>query len=400
MIIIRKINHIEFGKEITKERNNLGLTQKKFAEAVGVSQQRIAQIENGDPCSTNLRSKILKYIIGKENIKFEVIVDWVNISFTTNDFREIIKNVLEIDINLMESKLGKLHNYEGFYELNGIRVHYSNAGSVQGTLISMSGSGCRFYEALKPDNGCWETFFKRSIENYGTATMIHLAINDYIKVLDIAELFRKYENDELITSFRTIKPEMEYNIKTKECNGMTLYFGSRKGSNIYFRFYEKDMEQATKTGQHRDTFAIKNRYEIVLKGDKARELLREIYFTGVIIDKPFNIISHYLKFVDKEDDVDKGDWKINEDWATFLRNAQHLSLTTDASIVDDEKIIRWFNKSLVYTICYLLERDRILKTNVFWDSIDEHLPKLPKKYKNLLQSLTIIQKNKEVADDK
>ena len=43
----------------------------------------------------------------------------------------------------------------------------------------------------------------------------------------------------------------------------------------------------------------------------------------------FSIINHYVRFVDREDDKPKSQWKMNEDWAWFVGdNREPIRLTT------------------------------------------------------------------------
>ncbi|EQC95097.1 hypothetical protein LLT3_14670 [Lactococcus cremoris subsp. cremoris TIFN3] len=83
------------------------------------------------------------------------------------------------------------------------------------------------------------------------------------------ELIHLYYNNRILTASQSYSFRESSVVSTNK--GSTLYFGSRQ-SSLFFRFYEKDWEQAQARGVSVDeihqTDGFKNRFEIVLRKEK------------------------------------------------------------------------------------------------------------------------------------
>ena len=63
---------------------------------------------------------------------------------------------------------------------------------------------------------------------------------------------------------------------------------------------------------------IKNRFEIRLKDERAYYAVRELLTHYDAEQTAFSIINHYIRFVDREPEKRKTDWKLNDRWAWFI----------------------------------------------------------------------------------
>ena len=60
----------------------------------------------------------------------------------------------------------------------------------------------------------------------------------------------------------------------------------------------------------------------------------------------FSIINHYVRFVDREDDKPKSQWKMNDDWAWFVGdNREPIRLTTQPEPLHNGKSIALATKT-------------------------------------------------------
>lgn len=110
---------------------------------------------------------------------------------------------------------------------------------------------------------------------------------------------------------------VKHNEQDKAGMGHTLYIGSLK-SEVYFCCYEKNYEQYAKLGIPIEEAPIKNRFEIRLKDERAYYAVRELLTHYDAEQTAFSIINHYIRFVDREPEKRKTDWKLSDRWAWFI----------------------------------------------------------------------------------
>lgn len=332
--------------------------------------------------------KIYLFLEGKFGTTLEVIFDWVSITFKTLDCEKIISDVMQVNIDLMEKVESGLNNYKGYYELDDIKVFFHTDNESMGTNIWLSGEGCRQFEfLLKQQNRTWHEFFKTAEAYKGKPTRLDIAVNDYVRMLDIKELYNKYQNGELETTFHRIAPIFEDNIQTKEAQGVTLYFGSKK-SDFFIRFYEKDLEVQKKKRIPRELYPIKNRYECVIKGEKAQNVLAEYVHNDNIEKIAFDILNHYLRFYDSEDGIPKEEWKINKRWAEFIGEAETMKLTVSPSEYFYEKTRNWLENYCAKSIYAIKKIDMLNKTVYFNNMVNSAGTRLDPKHENMIKVAT------------
>ena len=99
--------------------------------------------------------------------------------------------------------------------------------------------------------------------------------------------------------------------------GETIYFGSRS-SELYMCAYQKNYEQYVKNGTDIEDSEIKNRFEIRMKNERAYYAVVDLLAYRDAERTAFSIINRYIRFVDREENKPKSQWKINPDWALFI----------------------------------------------------------------------------------
>ena len=95
---------------------------------------------------------------------------------------------------------------------------------------------------------------------------------------------------------------------TPKNTGETLYLGSTS-SELYMCAYQKNYEQYVKNGTKVEDTEIKNRFEIRMKNERAYYAIKDLLTYRDAERTAFSIINHYVRFVDREDDKPKNQWK-------------------------------------------------------------------------------------------
>ena len=189
----------------------------------------------------------------------------------------------------------------------------------------------------------------------GVMKRLDLAINDHMGMLDIPELTEKCQNEECVSVFRSFKSYasgelVKHEEQDKAGMGYTLYIGSLK-SEVYFCVYEKSYEQYIKLGIPIEEAPIKNRFEIRLKNERAYYAVRDLLTYYDAERTAFSIINRYVRFVDKEADKKRSDWKLSVRWAWFIgENREPLKLTTKPEPYTLDRTLRWIQRQVDPTL--------------------------------------------------
>mgnify|MGYP001863523105 FL=1 len=189
----------------------------------------------------------------------------------------------------------------------------------------------------------------------GVMKRLDLAINDHTGMLDIPELTEKCRNEECVSVFRSFKSYasgelVKHEEQDKAGMGYTLYIGSLK-SEVYFCVYEKSYEQYIKLGIPIEEAPIKNRFEIRLKNERAYYAVRDLLTYYDAERTAFSIINRYVRFVDKEADKKRSDWKLSVRWAWFIgENREPLKLTTKPEPYTLDRTLRWIQRQVDPTL--------------------------------------------------
>ena len=142
--------------DLKRVRLDLGFTQRKMAAIIGYSYYNYRNIEQGQRKITKEFEETLAHFLNrKSETKLEGSVDWFKIRFKTLEFKEVIERVLKLkpaDFFLEEKSL---YNYSHMVTYGAIRVLYSDSvkKAEAGTLIDLTGEGCREMELLLIQQG-------------------------------------------------------------------------------------------------------------------------------------------------------------------------------------------------------------------------------------------------------
>ncbi|GAK30760.1 putative phage replication protein RstA [Weissella oryzae SG25] len=330
---------------------------RQMAAYLDISQSAYRNYENGKRDIPEQVAERVQMAFVNYNGLLGIAVDYLRISFEHRSPKDVIENILGLDMKdftVGGGNSGMLYrsslNYSGF---NYIRV-FSRGDTPEdhGALLQVSGRGCRSLEfIMEQKNTDWRTLLYNAVFNFdGIVTRIDMAINDYVKWFDIEHLIEKAHNGEYTSRFRS-----DEIIHGNKYSGWTLEFGKR--GNVFFRFYEKDKEIATKLGTSMFEYGIKNRYELqVADTRKATTLVNDWIREGKVVESVYGFFNRYLTFYDSVDpDIPEEEWKVWEPWHYFVLKSKEIEFETHAEEISLERTKAWIRRSVAPSLKMISE---------------------------------------------
>ncbi|MDN9572402.1 replication initiation factor domain-containing protein [Clostridioides difficile] len=387
------MNENDWINALKEKRLSFGVSQSRLAIMAGVSREYLNRIETGKVRPTKEVKDKLMEALEKYNPDnpLTMLFDYVRIRFPTTDVQHVIHDILKLNMKYMLHEDFGFYSYTEHYYIGDIFV-LTSADPEKGVLLELKGKGCRQFESyLLAQERSWYDFFMDALVEGGVMKRLDLAINDMSGILDIPELTEKCRNDECVSVFRSFKSYasgelVRHNEQDKAGMGHTLYIGSLK-SEVYFCLYEKDYEQYAKLGIPTEKTPIKNRFEIRLKNDRAYYAVRDLLTYYDAERTAFSIINRYMRFVDKEADKRRSDWKINERWAWFIGSDRgRLKLTTEPEPYTLERTLKWIERQVAPTLKMAKQIDSVNGTNII-DSLVQNA-KLTDKHRQIVKQQT------------
>lgn len=394
---------MSFGKWLREKRDEYQVSQQELAETSQCSRRYISMIETdryipSSKMQTDLAEAIEQLNPNKE---MELVFDYVRLRFDTHDVKHIIEGILKIKMKYLIYEDYAFYGYIAKYVFSNIQVMISPEEDPKGTLIELKGRGCREFESLLIAQGrTWFDFFVQCEKEKVHYKRIDLAINDKTGILSIPYLAEKCKRRELISKFRSFQALGSGKFESegeKQFVGNTLYIGSLK-SDIYFCFYEKNIEQMIKQGILLEEAEIKNRYEIRLKNDRAYYAIQDLLIYRKADKTVFDIIHTYIVFLDVGKTKSKKNWKIDPKWELFIgQNRQKVKLTVTPEPIELARTIAWLRKQVAPTLKMLLLIDQENNTNKINDLINE--TNLATKHEKIIDQHTTVLKEVMVNED-
>lgn len=351
------LNEQTWLQHLKEKRLAYGLSQNRLAVATGITRQYLSDIETGKVKPSEDLQQSLWEALERFNpdAPLEMLFDYVRIRFPTTDVQQVVENILQLKLSYFLHEDYGFYSYSEHYALGDIFVLCSHELD-KGVLVELKGRGCRQFESyLLAQQRSWYEFFMDVLVAGGVMKRLDLAINDHTGMLDIPELTEKCQNEECVSVFRSFKSYasgelVKHEEQDKAGMGYTLYIGSLK-SEVYFCVYEKSYEQYIKLGIPIEEAPIKNRFEIRLKNERAYYAVRDLLTYYDAERTAFSIINRYVRFVDKEADKKRSDWKLSVRWAWFIgENREPLKLTTKPEPYTLDRTLRWIQRQVDPTL--------------------------------------------------
>ncbi|AXQ77769.1 XRE family transcriptional regulator [Streptococcus chenjunshii] len=376
--------------DLKRIRLELGFTQKKMAAIIGYSYYNYRNIEQGQRNITKeFEETLFHFLNRKSKTKLEGSVDWLKIRFKTLDYKLVIENVLKlkpIDF-FMEEKA--LYSYSHMVTYGAIRVLYSDSvkKAETGTLIDLTGGGCRELELLLIEQGRnWFSFLHdvflfaenerkdRLLEDFLAFPRFDIALDELYKESGNLDLYdikaRIFDNKIVMRRIKTFTAiEGLKKVENRFVNqGLTLNFGSRQ-SSLMIRFYQKDYEQAllkdVSVEYIREVYNFKNRYEIELHDSKAYDVLKEWYVMESDLTKiGARILNNYFEVKDWEGHYDTA-------WDNLLGTQKGFKFVTRPRQIDYARTKHWVTKQVSSALKLMKIADMVYQTDELSEIISE-----------------------------
>ena len=388
-----RLNESTFITALKEKRQSYGVSQTRLAIMAGISREHLNRIEAGKVTLTDDMQDKLMEAVEKFNpdAPMFLLFDYVRIRFPTLDIQHVIRDILKLNVDYMLHEDYGHYKYTEHYYLGDVFV-YTSQDEEKGTLLELKGKGCRQFESyLLAQGRSWYDFLMDALIEGGVMKRLDLAINDRAGILDIPDLTAKCNREECVSLFRSFKSYasgelVKHNEQDKSGMGHTLYIGSLK-SEVYFCCYEKNYEQYAKLGIPTSEAPIKNRFEIRLKDERAYYAVRELLTHYDAEQTAFSIINHYIRFVDREPEKRKTDWKLNDRWAWFIgKDRPPVKLTTDPEPYTLERTLGWISRQVAPTLKMLKKIDAGNSTSYLKEIEDN--AKLTEKHLQIIRQQT------------
>ena len=346
------------GVDLVAFRQELELTQAQMALFLNVSRPTyINKIERSDEVIARLlnadQRHTLRVLLNADGMS--LWLDYLSISFKMRTAEWLVKTLLQSGYDLFIQRDGGRFGYSITYAFAGqafITV-YGKKDAPE-SLITVSGQGIRILEnmLMQQDRNIFD-FLSLALDNGGHVTRIDYAFNDMERIFNIFDLYKIVEAKRYTQKFRS-EPTF---IGNGQSGGATMYFGSRSGQ-VFFRFYEKDKEQATKRHIPHEEIGIKNRYEIELKQDRAQTLAQHLVEKRKVGPELFAYFQEYVRFydvpVDKmaQKEIDKlQQWA---PWRAFLQQASVVEYVAQPVDLSMARSLDWFITQVAPTLKALI----------------------------------------------
>ena len=384
--------NIQFGEFLQNKRLLYGVSQNKLSVISGVPRQYISDVETGKILPDKDKQKYILNELEKMNpeLPLTMMIDYIRIRFPTTDVKFVVNNILKLKLEYMIHEDYGFYSYSEHYVIGNVFVLVSQ-DIEKGVLIELKGQGCRQFEKfLLAQHRSWYDFLLDALLAGGVMKRMDLAINDMTGILDIKELTNKCNNEECISVFRSFKSYRSGELVRRDEKigmGNTLYIGSLK-SEVYFCIYEKDYEQYIKLDIPIDEAKIKNRFEIRLKNERAYHAAVDLLANRDAERTTFSIINRYIRFVNKEKDKNRRDWKINEHWSYFIgERREKLKLTTNPEPYNIQKTLNWLSRQVAPTLKAIKRLDKLNNTTLIEDLI--RYAELTERHKKIIQQNSV-----------
>lgn len=313
---------------------------------------------------------------------------------------------LGLDVNDFTMIGPRMHYTCCFDNNKNIFIYYSEGARAEemGVCVSMSGSGCRYFETVLGSSGAdgqgdlWISFFRRlrnlNFSGYGVKiSRIDIAADDkstddkYLLNLDDVEACAN--SRDFVSRFRNLYHYTSKYLVTDQVIGRTLYFGSQK-SSVFCRFYDKLAEQKVKyegdpeSLQQLDSIKHWVRMEFVFRRDQAIKIVNAICDSASFSRYYAELVNGYLRFVDK-DDSNVTRCTLKKWWQRFLGTLGRCKLSVGYfKQYNFARIYSYYQKYLTTTVFTLLSR--LPPAEFFRLTADGALGRLKKRHTDIIEN--------------
>ncbi|MCB2836301.1 XRE family transcriptional regulator [Streptococcus dysgalactiae subsp. dysgalactiae] len=372
---------------LKKFRKKMKLSQKDFAECVGIERSLISKYETGKKSLSLERFQEIKscfgYLKDNDNTRLQVMIDYVRLTIkTVMDLELFCRHFLHCRFKDFTSVESKLMNYNHIWKRGDIWIFdYADkheTGNFQIT-VQLSGQGCRQLELLMEQGQFtwieWLSHLRATYRDDLNVTRFDIAIDELYLGKDkeqeqflLSDMIAKYYQHELdFESLRTwnyigggaLNFEDLSDIEQNR-QGISLYFGSRQ-SEMYFNFYEKRYELARQEGltveEALEIFELWNRYEIRLAQSKANSVVDEMISGVPLGEIARGLINSKLDVYDGQNQF--GAFLADQKWQMMFGGVEPLKFVTKPEPYNIDRTIRWLMHQVSDSLALVNEYDSL-----------------------------------------
>lgn len=309
----------------------------------------------------------------------EVAIDWLSYTIKCTDQSDFsmynierLQKDLFLDVDVIPTQKNGRYAYSSAIDYsNSITILYNDIAAREftdaetsldrylkmGIHVEISGNGCRMLETHLKQHGMDMRGYILFLKEYGVNfSRIDVAYDDYNRLLDFDVIESKMRNDQVVTRLRNKQQVEGYskieNLSSSNAKGVTYYFGKRF-SDAFIRFYDKKTEQLSKGNPVSDDIETWQRYEVVLKREKANDFVSK-YETCEDLSKLYmQVIGGLVRFID-DTDTNKARCKTSLFWERFTNNETPVKLVSKEMNSDLLSVIEWFDKAVANSLIVLL----------------------------------------------
>lgn len=309
----------------------------------------------------------------------EVAIDWLSYTIKCTDQSDFsmynierLQKDLFLDVDVIPTQKNGRYAYSSAIDYsNSITILYNDIAAREftdaetsldrylkmGIHVEISGNGCRMLETHLKQHGMNMREYILFLKEYGVNfSRIDIAYDDYNRLLDFDVIESKMRNDHVVTRMRSKQQVEGYskieNLSSSNSKGVTYYFGNRS-SVAFVRFYDKKIEQISKGNPVSDDIETWQRYEVVLKREKANDFVNKYEACEDLSRLYMQIIGGLIRFID-DTDVNKARCKTSLFWEQFTSNETPVKLASKEMNSDLLSVIEWFDKAVANSLIVLL----------------------------------------------
>lgn len=256
------------------------------------------------------------------NAKVETSVDWLNFTVKgTENPNWVIEEYLRLDPALFEASYGRYGYMKGISFQNILVLfepYDSERSKDMGILVTMSGQGCRSFEAMtqysKKEPAFQQLLCKLSEDPDCHVSRLDVACDDHVGLLDMNEIFDRVQSRQVNTRITKFRFVGEMSSKNRE--GLTVYFGSAS-SDFRIRIYDKAYEQGVEGHWVR--------VEMVLQGQNGDAFSAELASGTPVGELAAMVLNDKLSFIER-DDCNISRCTVCGWWSAFVDELRKLQL--------------------------------------------------------------------------
>ncbi|MGT2907785.1 replication initiation factor domain-containing protein [Streptococcus dentiloxodontae] len=373
--------------QLKKFRRSTGMTQKEFAESVGISRRTYRSYEDGSRGLTLEKFHQFKgelgYLNHRDQELLEVHIDYLRMTFISiRDLSHFCQTYLHCSFSEFKEFDTRLLNYSRLWKRGNIWLFdffdKIETGNYQVSL-QLSGQGCREMELILEAIGLsWQEFLQIICFEIPESRVTRLDI-----AMDEPYLGKERKKEQLLLSdmiAKVYKEEIKFkHLRTwnhigggklkkvddiENSQGISLYFGSRQ-SNLYFNFYEKRYELAKSEQlsleESLEIFGIWNRYELRFSHEKAQSAIEE-YINGVdLAEIARGVINHEMQVYDGTNKF--GAYVPDQKWQKLFGGVEPLKLSMKPEPYSIDRTVRWLVYQVANSLKLVEEADKIMATS-------------------------------------